>query len=376
MLAAMVNEAPPESPPPDGRARISAALWVLVSLLGGVILYYAHGAFIPVALAMLFALVLSSPVEALHRRGLPRSASALLILALFLGLGVVAISALWDPAQAWFAAAPRTVRTIEHKLDPAARVLRRIDVVTSRAAHLTDGVEAAQAAPKAIAPAEEGGFLVATRSVIVDLVTVVILTLFVLTGGPPVLARMATAFASNVHATHALRVIEAVRREVARYYATLAMINLGLGVATGLVMTGLGMPNPVLWGALACLLNFIPYVGSATTLVILTVVAFVSFEDVGRVIGVAGAYLALATIEGQIVQPLLVGRRLELNPIIVFLALWFAGWFWGVAGIVMAVPALVTLKVVAEHSPRGLALQEFLSPSRARGFKARRSKAK
>ncbi len=372
----MSSEAPPSSPSLAVRTSSSRALWALVVLLGGVILYYAHAAFIPVALAMLFALVLSSPVEALHRRGLPRSASALLILALFLVLGVVAVTVLWDPAQAWFAAAPRTVRAIEHKLDPAARVLRRIDVVTSRAAHLTDGVEAAQAAPKASAPAEEGGFLVATRSVIVDLVTVVILTLFVLTGGPPVLARMATAFASNVHATHALRVIEAVRREVARYYATLAMINLGLGIATGLVMTALGMPNPVLWGALAGLLNFIPYVGSATTLVVLAVVAFVSFEDVGRVIGVAGAYLALATIEGQIVQPLLVGRRLELNPILVFLALWFAGWFWGIAGIVMAVPMLVTLKVVAEHSPRGLPLKEFLSPSRPRGFKARRSKAR
>ena len=90
----------------------------------------------------------------------------------------------------------------------------------------------------------------------------------------------------------------------------------------------LGMPNPLLWGALAGVLNFIPYVGSATTLIVLTIVAFVSFDGFGRVLAVAATYLGLATIEGQTVQPLLVGQRLKLNPIIVFLALWFGGWFW------------------------------------------------
>jgi predicted PurR-regulated permease PerM len=137
-------------------------------------------------------------------------------------------------------------------------------------------------------------------------------------------------------------------------------------------MWGLGMPNPILWGAVAGVLNFIPYVGSALTLVILTVVAFVTFDGVGRIFAVSVSYLGLATLEGQIVQPLLVGQRLELNPIIVFLALWFGGWLWGIAGIVIAVPALVTLKVVAEHSDRGSPLVEFLSPSRPKGFKAPR----
>ncbi|MEO8309084.1 MAG: AI-2E family transporter, partial [Pseudomonadota bacterium] len=166
-------------------------------------------------------------------------------------------------------------------------------------------------------------------------------------------------------------VIEAVRREVGRYYATIALINLGLGIATGLVMWALGMPNPVLWGAVAAVFNFIPYAGSATTLVVLTIVAFVSFDDIRTVLFVAGSYLALATIEGQVVQPLLVGQRLVLNPIIVFLTLWFSGWLWGIAGIVMAVPLLVTLKVVAQHSERGKPLLEFLSPARIRELNAR-----
>jgi predicted PurR-regulated permease PerM len=193
--------------------------------------------------------------------------------------------------------------------------------------------------------------------------TIIILALFLLSGGPPMLARMAASVASDLHAAHALRVIEAIRAELGRYYGTIALINLGLGLATALAMLLLGVPNPYLWGAVAGVLNFIPYVGSATTLLLLAVVALVSFNDLTHVFAVVGCYLALATIEGQVVQPLLVGRRLDLNPILVFLAVWFGGWFWGVAGIVIAVPSLVALKVAATHSERADAVVELLSPS-------------
>lgn len=105
--------------------------------------------------------------------------------------------------------------------------------------------------------------------------------------------------------------------------------------------------------------------GPATTLLLLTVVAFVTFDTAGRVAAVAGSFIALATIMGQVVQPLVVGRRLELNPIIVFLTLWFGAWFWGITGIGIAVPSLVALRVVAEHSKQGKPLEEFLSPNPA-----------
>jgi predicted PurR-regulated permease PerM len=178
------------------------------------------------------------------------------------------------------------------------------------------------------------------------------------------LARMMAALATDVYATHALKVIEAIRSELGRYYGAIALINLGLGVATGVTMMLLGVPNPFLWGTLAAVLNFIPYVGSAVTLLILTVVALVSFDSVSRIAAVPASYLALATIEGQVVQPLFVGQRLEINPLMVFLAVWFGGWMWGIAGITIAVPSLVALKVAAEHSTRGQPLVEFLSPIR------------
>jgi predicted PurR-regulated permease PerM len=221
------------------------------------------------------------------------------------------------------------------------------------------------------APPASDGLLAETRIALVAAVTVLILTLFLLAAGPPVLARTSAAFVGDTHASHLLRVIEAVRGEVGRYYATIALINLGMAAATFGAMMGLGMPNPLLWGVLAGVLNFIPYVGSATTLIVLAVVALVSFDGVARVLAVLGTYLALATIAGQVVQPLFVGQRLKLSPIIVFLALWFGGWFWGVAGIVLAIPSLVALKVAAEHSEHGAPLVAFLSPSTGKRLRPR-----
>jgi predicted PurR-regulated permease PerM len=191
-------------------------------------------------------------------------------------------------------------------------------------------------------------------------VAVIVVMLFTLAGGPPMLARMTAALGKDLKSAHTLKVIGAVRTEVSRYYVSIAMINIGLGVATTAITMLLGMPNPLLWGAIAAVLNFVPYVGPAITLVLLTIVAFVTFQNIGHVAAVAGSFLALATIEGQFIQPLVVGRRLELNPLIVFLALWFWGWFWGIPGIIIAVPSLISLKVIAEHSKNGKPLEEFL----------------
>jgi predicted PurR-regulated permease PerM len=188
------------------------------------------------------------------------------------------------------------------------------------------------------------------------------MTFFLLAGGPPMLARISAALTGHVQANHMLKVIDAVRTELSRYYMSIALINCGLGIATAGVTALLGMPNPWLWGAVAAVLNFIPYIGSAITLLLLTIVAFVTFSSIGHVAAVTLSYLGLATIEGQLLQPLVVGRRLELHPIMVFLALWFAGWLWGIAGIVITIPSLVSLKVVAQRSRHSKPLSELLSP--------------
>jgi len=326
-------------------------------------LYFCREVFVPVALALLFALVLSNAVEGLHRWGLPRAVSALLMLAILItGIGA-ATDFLMEPAQQWLTNAPRTLQVVERKIRPVERWMHRIEGLTHRAGEMGQHGPLPPPAPAPAATLSGTEVLSATGATLAEVVTVVILAVFLLSGGPPMLARMAASLGSDLQAVHALRVIDAIRRELGRYYGIIALINLGLGAATTVSMLLLGVPNPYLWGAAAAVLNFIPYVGSATTLVLLGVVALVSFDDLGHVFGVMGCYLALATLEGQVVQPLLVGRRLDLNPILVFLAVWFGGWFWGVAGIMIAVPTLVALKVAATHSAHAGAVVAFLSPS-------------
>jgi predicted PurR-regulated permease PerM len=344
----------------------------------GLLLYVAHEAFIPVAMALLCALILSGPVEGLHKLRVPRSVSAGLILLLVVALLAGVVNFMWTPTQQWFAGAPRTMAVIKQKITPVARFMSRVEELRKNAGAI--GNPTGRAAAPAPAPgqaAQESApvlILDATREALVGVLTFLIITLFLLAGGPPMLARMTAAFVDDLNAAHVLQVIEKVRAEVGRFYVTTALINLGLGCATAAAMMAWGMPTPYLWGALAAALNFIPYAGAATTLLIVTLVAVVSFSSLGQVLGVAGTYVVLAGIEGQIVQPLLVGRRLEVNPLLIFLALWFGGLFWGVAGVILATPTLVALKVIAEHATSGKAMLEFLGPNDQRAGRDRRLK--
>jgi len=338
----------------------NAAKGILIFLIGA-LLYVGHQAFIPLALALLAGLILSSPVELLFRLGLPRGLSAILILMAALGAAAGLVALVWTPSQQWYASAPRTLATIQRKITPVARLMAHLEELTNRASEVGGTANSTPSKTIALEQASAPGAVFATiRDFAVGLLTFVIVTLFLLAGGPPMVARMTSAFFDHLKANHVQIYIEKVRAQVGHFYVTTALINLGLGIATTLVMMAWGMPTPYLWGALAATLNFIPYVGATVTLLVVTVVAIVSFDGLAHVVGVALSDLGLAAIEGQVVQPLLVGRRLDVNPLLIFLGLWFGGIFWGIAGVILATPILVALKVLAKNAPNGQAMLQFL----------------
>ena len=346
-----------------GLREFNAGKGILLFLIGG-LLYVAHAAFIPVALAMLAALILSSPVEALFRLGLPRGLSALLILIAALAAVAGLVALIWAPSQQWYASAPHTLSVIQRKFTPVARLMSHIEQLTDRAGKV--GAPLAPPEPTAVAVPQESTSRILLSTVgdaTIGLATFVIITLFLLAGGPPMVARMTAAFFDHLKAHHVQGYIEKLRAEVGHFYVTTAFINLGLGIATTLVMMAWGMPTPYLWGAVAALLSFIPYAGATTTLIVVTLVAIVSFDGLGRAFGVALSYLSLAVIEGQIVQPLLVGRRMDVNPLLIFLGLWFGGIFWGIAGVILSTPILVALKVIAQNAHDGESMMQFLGPN-------------
>jgi predicted PurR-regulated permease PerM len=345
-----------------GVREFNAAKGILVFLTAA-LLYVGHTAFIPVALAMLTGLILSSPVEALFRLGLPRGLGAVLILVTALAAVAGLVALVWTPSQQWYASAPHTLNVIQRKFTPVARLMSHIEELTDRAGKVGAPTPAE---PTAVAAPQESAarvLLSTVRDAAIGLATFVIITLFLLAGGPPMAARMSAAFFDHLKAHHVQGYIEKVRAEIGHFYVTTAFINLGLGIATTLVMMAWRMPTPYLWGAMAALLSFIPYAGATVMLIVVTLVAVVSFDGLGHALGVALSYLGLAVIEGQVVQPLLVGRRLDVNPLLIFLGLWFGGFFWGIAGVILATPILVALKVIAENAHDGESMMQFLGPN-------------
>jgi len=332
-------------------------LWIIAVCALVVVLRLGRDAFIPLGPALLVAFVLSGAVETARRYRIPRAVSAavlLLLVAVALGATVDRIA---TPAQQWLLSAPRVLHTIELKIRPAQSALRRLDYIAKRATamanSLPDTTSAAPAsAPASLTPVE---IFAATGWVAVEAVTVAAFAFLLLAAGPATLARMTCVLGGNVHAFRALQIIDAIRGEVGRYYGTLLVINLCFGLITGTVMWLLGMPTPVLWGVVAGVLNFVPYLGPAVTATILTLVALVTFNNIPQVLLVPGCYVGLATLEGHIVEPVFLGRRLNLSPIVVLLALWIGGWLWGVAGVVLALPVLLAAKVArrmtATHAP-------------------------
>ena len=351
------------------RHQLARPLWIITICVAVAALHLGRQLLIPVVLAVLLALVLSGIVETLRRYRVPRGISAL-VLVLLIGvvLGSV-LHAVETPARQWIESAPRVLRIIEHKTRAAQSVVRRLDALAKRASAIAGAGDSAGAAPVS-APAASSlsamEVVESTSGVVAALLMGAALTLFLLAAGPPTLARMAAPVATDGRALQVLRVIDAIRVEVGRYYGTLAVVNLVFGTLTALLMWSLGMPNPMLWGALAAVLNFIPYLGCATTFAIVTLVAFVSFDAISHTLLVGASFLLLAAIEGHIVEPVFVGRRLDLNPILVLVALWAGAWLWGIAGMVVALPLLVATKVAAARTPNGAGVVRFLSPPRVR----------
>jgi predicted PurR-regulated permease PerM len=342
--------------------RVMKVCVLLAVLSVGAILYFAAVAFIPVALALFFALLLSPAVDSLQRLHLPRAVAAAIVMLALLLAGAAVVDVVSTPAKEWLARAPQTLRKIEQRIRPVRNVLAQVDAVKERADQIAQGPHAAT--PAAVpAPTSGSAYAFEMTQSLFEAITVLPLTLFFLSGGPPLLARMAGALSGSERSAACLRVTEAIRAELGRYFGTVALINLGLGLATAATMTALGMPNAILWGTVAGVLNFIPFVGPITTVSILAVAALVTFTNPGQALAVPGAFLGLHLIESQLVQPLFVGHRLDVSALVILLAVWFGFWFWGIPGVILAVPLLVALKVAAEHVEGWRPVREFLTPS-------------
>jgi predicted PurR-regulated permease PerM len=359
----------PAEPGPDAQvdAKLSGAPAFAVKGLFLLALFYtfyfARSLLLPVVLALLLSLILYPAVRALKRVRVPEPLGAAIIvgaLAIALGFGLYQ---LFEPATDWIGKMPKVVQQVERKLWSVRKSMEEVSKAAEKVEALTN-VEGRSKRPQQVVAGQRS--LVSriwdtTQNVVLSAGATLVLLFFILASGDMFLRKLVRVLPTLTDKKTAVHVARTIQTAIARYLFTITCINLGLGVLTAAAMHLLGMPNAVLWGVLVFLLNYVPYIGPALSGTVLTVVAFLTFDDLTDVLMVPLVYFTLEIIEGQFVTPLLTGRSLTLNPVMIFLSMLLWGWLWGAIGALMAVPILMTFKIFCDHIASLSAVGEFLS---------------
>jgi len=347
--------APPVSDPPAtaaGSAMPRTALIGLfvLALLGA--LYFARAVILPLLLALLLSLLLAPVVRMLRHLRIPRwIASAMVVLGLVASVGTLGYY-LASPAADWMDRAPRSLARLEAKVRQIKEPVEKVSRATEQVERMTD-VGGRKAQEVKVANQSLSGDLVDMTVAAVSAIAVMLVLLyFLLTSGDLFLRKVAGLVPGGDGKHKLISIARRLERDISTYLLTITLINICLGVAVGLALWWLDMPNPALWGTMACLLNFIPYLGAMVGVAVVAIVALLTFDAATTAIVPPLVYLALTGIEGSFITPTILGSRLTLNPLMIFAGIIFWGWMWGAVGALLAVPLLASAKIVCDHVER------------------------
>jgi predicted PurR-regulated permease PerM len=329
----------------------SFALTVLMLLAALYSLYFAKPVILPIVLALLLSLLLSPAVRLLHRRcRLPMALGAVLVLGALSGtLGLAAIK-LAEPAAAWIQTIPERIPELKYRLTTLRKPLDKMREATAQVEEFTTLAKTDDSREVKIRTETPLSFLMTQTPAFFASATVTfILLYFMLASGDVFLRKLVRMIPSFEDKRRAVEIAREIEDRVSRYLRTVTAINLVLGAAVGVAAYLTGMENCVLWGVVAFVLNFVPYVGPLVGVVVAFLVSLFTFESVGYACVFPSCYLLLNLVEGNFLTPVVVGRLLTLNTVMVFIFLMFWGWIWGVAGALLAVPILATVKIICDH---------------------------
>ena len=374
-------EPPPSAPPPGApRPRLSdlarlfhgsqdvgslavAGLFILALVA---FLRFAEAIVLPVVLAVLFYFLLKPAVMGLQKLRIPRPLGAVLLLAVVIGAFVTGLSTLQDPAREFLTKAPESVRKLETKVRD---ILRRVEQLTrsetGEAAQQNTESTSSQTPFKGFNLADtllSYATLIYTASFLTGFLETIVLLYFLLAAGDRFLETLVGALPGQTgKKDEAVAIVNDVQHSISRYLVTVAAINSCVGLIVAAAMLLIGMPNPILWGVVAAILNFMPYFGPLTVFSVLVLAGLLSFESVGHALLPAAVYACVHAVESNLVTPSILGRRLTLNPLIIFLALMFWTWLWGIAGALLSVPLLMMFKILCDHTPTLAPIGELLA---------------
>ena len=332
--------------PTDLRTIKRAVLGIFLFVVLG-ICSLAQQLIIPLTLALLLSLLLSPAVTLLQRAHLPRALSSMLVLVSVITALAGGVTLLAQPAADWVAKAPATIQSIQQRFQSLREPFRRVEVTTKTLENLTQSTEKATvvSTPMNLLSRVATG----TPRVLAAVMAVLLLVYFFLSSGNGFLRRMVEVVPGMTEKKLVVSIARDVQAEMSRYLVMVSIINLGVGAVTAASMALLSVPDPILWGVVAGVLNFVPYVGPTMTSIGLTVVGFTTFNTLGHALAVPGAFVAIAFVEGQLIIPTTIGHRLALDPTAVFVWLLVWGWLWGIPGVLLAGPMIACFRIVCQH---------------------------
>lgn len=351
-----VAPAPPpaEAPSPAGsRRRPRLRSFALNGLFVLAVLYTLRAErefFLPLVLGVLLYLLLRPAVRALARMGVRESIGGgvvMLALVAALGLGAYALS---YPAATWLARAPASLQQVQQRLRPLAQRVQRLTRTAAEMERIT--TVAAPGPPAQVAVKEPslgeqlfGGMQTAVAGAVVALT----LAYFLLASGDLFLRKVVQALPRLSDRKRAVEIAHEMERHISSYLFYTTVMNVAFGVGIGLLLWALRMPNPALWGVVAGVTKFVPYLGGLVCTVVLALASLLAFDHLWRALLIPGVFLAVDTVHGNFVLPALLGRRFTLNAPVVFVGLVFWFFVWGVVGALLAVPLMAALKIVCER---------------------------
>ena len=335
--------------PSRPRPRASLALLVLATLATGYTLWAAQELILPVLLAIFFALVGNPIIRLLQRMWIPRFVGALLVLSLGLLLTVQLGRQLVVPAAEWVRQVPSQLHDLAPKLRSLVKPVREANKAAENIARAAGGE--ATSAPVQVVKTEVNDpykALTSTPKLLTSVLAVLLLTFFFMVYGQSLQRNAIALLPGRQQKRLTVEILQSIEHEISRYVLTISIINVVFGLVFAGVLAYLQVPidEALLWGTMAALLNFAPYVGPLIGITIMLVMGFVAFHDPLHSLLPAGIYLLLHTLEGQLITPIILGRRMALSPLVLILGLMVFGWMWGIVGLLLAVPLLVCVKLV------------------------------
>ena len=322
--------------------------------------HLAQAFFLPIVLAILLDFLLSPLVRGLRRLGLPEPAGAGIVMLGLVATLVMGVYYLSGPAAKYIALAPQSIERVREKMETMRGSVEQVTEAAEEVQKVADAGEPQATQVEIKGPSLTRQVFGGTTAFLSAATVVVFLTYFLLAVGDLFLQKLVGVLPQFKDKRVAVTIFRETEAQISLYLFTTTLINVGVGVVTGVVMHLLGMPNAVLWGVVAAVLNFVPYVGAVANTVLLGLAALVVFEDAGRALLVPGAFLALNLIESNLVTPMIYGNRMRLNTVALFIGLVFWWYIWGVPGAILAVPMMAAFKITCDHIESLSPIGEFL----------------